>query len=41
MAEMMKCAAMELCLFKTLSSTSTHLCPVCNLNVHEMCGEIL
>ena len=40
MAEMMKCAAMELCLFKTLPCTSTHLCPVCNLNVHAICGEI-
>jgi hypothetical protein len=40
MSEMMKCAAMELFLFKTLSYTSTHLCPVWNLNEHAMCGEI-
>ena len=36
----MKCAAMDLCILKTLPCTATHLCPVCNVNVHAMCGQV-
>jgi hypothetical protein len=34
------CAALDLCLFKTLPCTHTHICPACHLTVHAICGEI-
>ena len=33
------CAALELCLCKTLPVTSTHRCPACQKCVHAICGE--
>ena len=39
-AEIMKCAALELCLCKTLPCALIHVCPVCHLTVHAICGEI-
>jgi len=40
-AEIMKCAALELCLCKTLPCALIHFCPVCCLTVHaKICGEI-
>ena len=39
-ALIMKCAALELRVCKTLPCARVHLCPVCCLTVHANCGQI-